>query len=52
MNNEIKRRRPRGGVNALFDVIELLVFGSTKRRPATAGRRVDRGFVCFPIPEV
>jgi hypothetical protein len=50
MNNEQMRRRKRGNVNTRFEVIEFFVFGSTNRRPATAGRRVDRGLVCFLIP--
>jgi len=50
INNEQKTRRKRGNVNARFDVIELFLFRlCMARRPATAGRRVDRGLVCLPI---
>jgi hypothetical protein len=45
MNNEQKRRRTRGDVNALFDVIELSVLLAYRRRPATAGRRAERAMV-------
>jgi hypothetical protein len=49
MNNEQKKRRMRGDVNALFDVIELSCCWPFRRRPATAERRADRGLVSFFI---
>src|SRR5205823_5900341 len=50
MNNEHKRRRKRGRVKARFDVIELFLYWLYMRRPAIAGRRVDREVVwLFPL---
>jgi hypothetical protein len=50
MNVEQKRRRRRGNVNVRFNVIELFSFWLyMARRPATAGRRVDRGLVYFSL---
>ena len=48
MNNEQKKRRKRGNVNAPFEVIELFLFRLyVQRRPADAGRRLHRGFGFF-----
>ena len=45
MNNEQKKRRKRGNVNAWFEVIEVFLFRLyVQRRPADAGRRLHRGF--------
>jgi hypothetical protein len=49
-NNEQKRHRIRGDVNARFEVIELLLFLLyMARRPAIAGRRVDRELVLLSV---
>ena len=48
MNNEQKRRRKCGDVNARFDVIELFLYRLYMRRPAPAGRRIDRELPLSP----